>query len=315
MRKTLAFVILVSLSMASCKQEPKMYRYEKQIMGMKLSLKVPSKKGVDKCVDRVFKEVDDHYNNWNPQSEISRFNHYQGKASFPVSGSLWTLMKRVNDLVILTEGRFDPTVAPLVKAWKEALNNGRLLTPEERCKIHRICGWDSLVLHEHTLRKLKPDVQIDLCGVAKGYAVDRLAQELKQLGCAWAYVEWGGEIKTIGCHPQGREWQVSVEGIHVMNMENQAIATSGGMWQSWNIDGVCYTHIIDPKTGWPIILSENAPYTCAVKSKHCFEGDAIATALMSFSTVEEASEWAQNHLHEQTLFLINQKDWKQAHQR
>jgi FAD:protein FMN transferase len=312
--KIVIFLLLCTLSTA-CQRQPKMYRYEKLVMGMHLSLKVPFKNGVSECVDKVFKEVDEHYNNWNPNSEISRFNAYEGTAPYYVSEKLWTLLKHTQDLIDLTEGRFDPTVAPLVQAWKQALNEGRLLSLEEKYQAHKVCGWDLVELSDQTIQKKKSGLKIDLCGVAKGYAVDRLANELKQLGCAWAYVEWGGEIRTLGCHPQGRKWHVSIEGLKVLNVENQAIATSGGSWQSWNVGGKSYTHIIHPQTGWPLLLADNSPYTCAVQAHSCVEADAIATALMCFDTVEEASLWAQSHLNNQTVYLINQKEWKLAHSR
>lgn len=297
----------------SCTRPPKMYRFEKQVMGMRLHLKVPSKKGVAECVNKVFKEIDEIYNNWNPNSEISRLNDFSSADPFPVSEKLYEFLKKVDSLVNLTEGRFDPTVSPLVKQWKESLEKGSLLTEERKKYFLKECGWHYLSFNAGCVIKHKSGIQIDLCGVSKGYAVDLLTQKLKELGCPWAYVEWGGEVKTLGCHPSGRDWNISVEGMHQLKVENAALATSGGFWHCWTVEGKNYTHIIHPHTGDPVELKDYSPYTCAVKCTSCMEADAIATALMCFSSTDEASNWATDHLKNHTVYLVDQKTWRQAH--
>ncbi len=163
-------------------------------------------------------------------------------------------------LTAFTEGRFDP-------AFGEAFH------------LEENCFW-----------KEKNETKLDLGGVAKGYGVDLILERLQENGFHNIYVEWGGEIRVAGRHPANRPWKIAILGGEEMELNDEAIATSGSYQQNWIIDGVLYTHITDPKTQKPLT---NPPITSAsVRTPTCMEADAIATALMLIPSIKKAEDWA-----------------------
>ncbi len=242
-----------------------------------------AKPDLEEIVVSTFEEVNRVFNNWNPESEISKLNALPAHQKMELSPSLATLLQRVDRLVTLTEGRFDPTVASI----KEKLLKGELTSSSPHV------GWKTLHIEGSCFWKDYGETALDLGGAAKGYAVDLISERLQASGCRNLYVEWGGEIRTVGSHPEGRAWKVAIWGGKTLKIRNQAIATSGSYFQNWTIDGARYTHIIDPATQKPL---QDPPITSAtVMSSSCFEADALATALMLFPSVKEAKAWARKH--------------------
>lgn len=238
---------------------------------------------VEAVILSTFSQINQIYNNWNPESEVSKLNALPAGQKRRLSSDLAAFLKRIDGIVLLTEGRFDPTVAPI----KNSLLEGHL------CSESAAVGWDKIHLEGDLFWKEHDATAIDLDGAAKGYAVDLIVERLEEAGYHNLYVEWGGEIRTTGSHPQGRPWKIAIRGGETLEMKKSAIATSGSYLQNWTIDKTLYTHIIDPITKKPLA---NTPITSAsVMSKNCFEADAIATALMLFPSKEEAYAWAEAH--------------------
>ncbi len=237
----------------------------------------------EKIIASAFSEIDCVYNNWNPHSEISQLNRLPAGKKQILSDPLAAFLHRVDALVEFTEGRFDPTIAPV----KENLLKGELQSDASAI------GWEMIVLEGNQFSKKHDKTALDLGGAAKGFAVDLILERLQEAGFRNMFVEWGGEIRVSGSHPEGRPWKVAIFGGETLELREEAIATSGSYLQNWTIDGTGYTHIVDPQTKQPLALS-NAPIASAsVLSKTCFEADAIATALMLFASQEEAYAWAE----------------------
>ncbi len=280
-------LILVSCS----KQEPKtsLYTYETLKMGMPLIVKVSRKDDIKQIVDQTFDEVDRIYNNWNPNSEISFVNHLPAYQSVQISSELATFLNRVGEIVKVTQGRFDPTVDRLQKLWKHNLALGRLPSLEKLEQAQASVGWSKIHLTERLIYKENSNTAIDLSGVAKGYAVDLLALRLKEAGFEHIMVDWAGEIKVIGLHPEERRWNIAILGGETVEMQDESIATSGSYLQYWEVDDVYYTHIIDPFKKEP--LQQHPISSVSVVLEDCATADALATALMLFSSAEEAKAW------------------------
>ncbi|MFZ0566176.1 MAG: FAD:protein FMN transferase, partial [Chlamydiales bacterium] len=147
----------------------------------------------------------------------------------------------------------------------------------------------NLFIKDHDLTEL------DVGGIAKGYAVDLLVERLEEAGFQSIYVEWGGEIRTKGFHPSGREWRVSLMGLDTLDLSNKSIAASGSCFQKWSVDNTSYTHIIDPQTKQPIKVTEYSITRVHVISQTCLQADALATALMLFNSTDEAEKWAEQN--------------------
>ncbi len=247
----------------------------------------------ENIISSTFAEINAIYNNWNPHSEISKLNTLKAFEKQQLSPELYSFLQFTNSIVRLTEGRFDPTVASLHQLWKKSLKENHLPSEIELQNLSPAIGWDKIHLEEGHFWKEQDATTLDLCGIAKGYAVDLITERLQAAGLRDIYVEWGGEIRTSGNHPDNRPWKIGIIGLIPLELKNEAIATSGSYIQQWTIDSITYTHIIDPRTQKPL---NNAPITSAtVIAPTCAEADALATAFMLFPTCAEAQSWAQNH--------------------
>jgi len=149
-------------------------------------------------------------------------------------------------------------------------------------------------------------VSLDLGGIAKGYGVDLILENLNQAGFSDVFVEWGGEIRASGKHPEGRPWRIFISrlenndphlAIAHLDLVDQAIATSGDYLQNWTIekDGNCSTffHIIDPVTLHPLQKQPLSIASTSVVAPTCALADGLATVAMMFLSVEEAQVWAE----------------------
>lgn len=264
---------------------------------------------VQSAIDTVFAEVDTIYNQWNPDSEVSRINHADANAEIAVSDELATFLLEVERGVALSRGLFDPTVEPLVTAWKGALERGMRLSDARIAEACKGIGWHRLSRGEGTVTKGVAQLQLNFDGVAKGYAVDRIVDEVSALGITSLYVEWGGEIRVTGDHPDQRPWRVMVTGIdgvagaehlEVVDLIDEAIATSGDYYQQWCVtakDGsgdedAIYTHIVNPVTGQALQVQAGGVASATVIAPTCALADALATTCMLFESGEEARQWA-----------------------
>lgn len=244
-------------------------------------LAASQKHQVEKLIADTFDEVNLVYNNWNPDSEISRLNCAPANQPIPLSDPLYQLLILCDEIVRLSEGRFDPTVAPLVALWR-----GHAPTQEELQELAQSVGWHHLALRDHTLTKDNARVTLDLCSLSKGHALDLLSTRLEALGYRNTLVEWAGELCAKGEHPSNRPWTIQIDPclqVHTpIPLHNAAIATSGTYIQPH--------HIIDPRTARPChgatAITAIAP-TCAL-------ADALATAAMVFSDKTDLQKWTEH---------------------
>lgn len=253
----------------------------------------------------VFDATDSHFNKYNPESELSKLNKLAAGAKVELSKELETLLVLTDKLVRLTEGRFDPTIEPLQKLWKERMESGHRPSEQEIELIADAIGWHNIHIENGFFWKDRDDTMIDLGGIAKGYCVDCLSESLAEKGFASSYVEWGGEIRTRGEHPDSRPWKVFISdlgdenpenALALVSMTNHAIATSGDYLQNWEIEEsegrkVRYTHILDVLKKRPLELKRGSIACVSIVSEKCAIADAIATAAMLYESREEAEGW------------------------
>ncbi|SCA64084.1 FAD:protein FMN transferase [Chlamydiales bacterium SCGC AG-110-P3] len=260
---------------------------------------------VRQVIDRVFSEVDTVYNQWNPDSEVTRINHSDAHIPIPISDSLKTFLAVVDCGIALSYGHFDPTVEPLVATWKQALEQGTIPGTDAISVAKEAVGWHRLSCSTKGVIKETADLQLNFDGVAKGYAVDRILDELLALEIENLYVEWGGEIRVAGRHPERRPWRVMVTGIdgikgteeiEVIDLVDEAIATSGDYYQQWQItnnsETITYTHIVDPTSGEALQVRSGGVASATVIAPTCALADLLATTCMLFTSGEEARKWA-----------------------
>ena len=250
-------------------------------------------KEIQVVILETFSEVHKIYNNWNPDSEVAQLKQLPAGQSIVLSDPLAAFLAFVSEIVAHTEGRFDPTVDGLQHTWKKHLHVGEIPKQVTLAPLVQATGWHHVHLKGNLFWKDHTLTAIDLGGVAKGYAVDLIAERLIHAGYGSVYVEWGGEIRAVGHHPQGRPWKVGIHGLDAIDLTECAIATSGTYIQNWTIDGISYTHIIDPRTCEPLQASPIS--SVSVIASSCAEADALATALMLFPSIVDAQNWADSH--------------------
>lgn len=268
------------------------------------------KKEVAKAIEETFQTVDAIFNNWNPQSEISRFNATDAHVPFSLSPQLCELFLFCQKMVSLSGGRFDPAIYPLIQAWRSSLKEQKPPSHEELQTACDASGWDHLSLKKNSLTKDCAQTTLDLCSVSKGLCIDWIVEKLQAMGYPDLFVEWAGEIRAAGIHPEGRSWIVQIDPGLLMEgqpiapiaLKNAAIATSGDAGQKgWILaphsapDGRLHRffHILDPLTAQPLEKTDYSVASVSVIAPTCLLADALATTAMIFPGKKEAENWAQ----------------------
>ncbi len=222
---------------------------------------------------------------YDPESELMRLSQKPVGQPVRVSDELFEVLKKSQRLAELTEGAFDVTVGPVVRLWRRARRTETLPSPELLAKARGAVGYRKLRLDAvaQTVTLTVPNMQLDLGGIAKGYAADKALEVLKQHGLPRALVVASGDI-AIGDPPPGqRGWRIGVGGLEVgpaglaknLRLRNAAVSTSGDTEQFIEIEGVRYSHIVDPRTG--LGLTERLQVT--VIARHAADTDSFATAV------------------------------------
>lgn len=227
--------------------------------------------------------------NYDPAAELARLNAARSTDWLPVSAELLAVLAAAQDLSRETDGAFDVTIGSLIEAWGFGPRGPRSGLPAAGEITAALAGggWRKLELRSEppALRKADPALEIDLSAIVPGYAADRLAQELDALGVPAYLVDVGGEIRARGTRADGTPWRVAVErpavgrtGLEwIVDLQDQAIATSGDYRNFIEQDGQRYPHIIDPRTGRPV---QHGLASVTVIADTAMEADALATTLL-----------------------------------
>lgn len=260
---------------------------------------------VQKLIDKTFEEINSVYNKWNPNSEISIINGLSADSPYKPSEQLYQFLERIEFFFHLSEGLFDPTVEPLQALWIKNLENGKIPDPQEINALKSAIGWKNIILKDGIVMKKDSRTQIDLGGIAKGLCVDLLVERLNHSGFKDIYVEWGGEVRASGRHPLKRPWRVFISrfgdkipenGLATIDLNNQALATSGDYFQFWTITTTengqeTYCHIMNPKAFQALKVKKGSIASASMLALDCVTADALAKVLMLFDTTEEAEHW------------------------
>lgn len=223
-------------------------------------------------------------------SEIGRLNRAPAGNPIAVGPETFYCVQRAVEFARASGGAFDATCRPLVALWKAAGEQQRLPTADELRQARDLVGPEKLTLDAgaHTITLQRAGMQIDLGGIAKGYALDLAGQAMRQAGAASLLIDVGGDVLALGGTPTGQPWHVGVKHpftgglIAVLQVRDRAVATSGVQQRFHEIGGKRYSHIVDPRTGQP---AEQAP-SVTVIARDGITADAWATAFSVLSVAE-----------------------------
>jgi thiamine biosynthesis lipoprotein len=203
----------------------------------------------------------------------------------PVAASehLLTVLKTADEISRKSDGAFDATIGPVTKLWRRASRQHKLPDSEQLREALELVDYRNVFIDvtHHKVALAKAGIQLDLGGIAKGYAADRALLVLRQQGIQVGLVNGGGGLATMGTPPGELGWKVTLAPLAPggptpsITVQSAGIATSGDKWQFAEIDGKRYSHIIDPRTG--LGLTERR--AVSVIARNGMLADAWATAL------------------------------------
>jgi len=247
--------------------------------------------GLQKKIDQKLEDINQSMSTYRPDSRISRFNALKkADEKFAVSQDFLEVLLVSRTVYQLTDGAWDGTVNPLVDLWgfmSEKLPN-KIPDKNEIDRIFPHIGFDKIIISsEGYILKKDPEITLDLASIAKGHGVDRIGELLLNNGFKNFIVEIGGEIYAAGKNKEKNPWRVGInmpdknapsdQVYKAIPLSDMAMATSGDYRNLMEIDGKSYSHIIDPKTGYPV---KNHVVSATIIAQTCTFADGLATAVM-----------------------------------
>lgn len=253
--------------------------------------------GIEACLETVIEQM----SGWRSDSALCRFNAAPAGARHALPAEFAAVLRCALEIAEVSGGAFDPSMAPLVDLWgfgPVPSTAPRPTAAEISAALSQV-GWRRLRLENGCL--IQPGgAALDFSGIAKGYAVDLVAEHLAGIGLASFLVEIGGELRGQGMKPDGSPWWVALEAVpdtapagedFVLALHGLSVATSGDYRRFFEQDGRRYGHTLDPRTGWPVT---NHLASVTVLHPSCMRADAWATALAVLGP-EEGLELATRH--------------------
>jgi len=320
--RNLLFILLILIPPTACEAKQE-HLIQGRTMGTSYAVKVvtgyfQSISGVKEKIDKRLEEINRSMSTYQPESEISRFNRFNKVGQkFKISNDFFQVMKAGQKIHRLSDGAWDGTVNPLVELWGFGRRGRRDKVPpnsEIAALLPDIDFANIDVVNPGFLVKKRAAVTVDLSSIAKGYGVDEVAALLRSLGYKDYLVEIGGEIFAAGRRKDNTPWRIGInrpradaafdEVYRVIDMHNQAFATSGDYRNFFEIDGARYSHVIDPRTGFPV---SNGVASVSIITATCAMADGLATAVMVMG-VEKGLELIDRLDGVEGLIVVKQND-------
>ena len=255
-----------------------------------------AQEAVDKAAERV-EALDALLSTGNENSEIYQLNQ-NGEATLSEEGGY--LVERALELYKKTEGAFDIAIYPVMQAWGFPTQDYHV--PDDDTLKEKLALADaSKVNYDKDTRKIFFDqdgMEIDLGGIAKGYTSSQIMQIYQDCGVTSGLVNLGGNVQALGCKTDGSKWRVAIQSpndteeyLGILEIEDQAVITSGGYERYFEEDGVTYHHIIDPAIGYP---ADSGLISVTIVSDDGTLADGLSTSLFIMGEEKAAQFWREN---------------------
>lgn len=305
------------LSLLSCgEQAPKKQKMvvDGHAQGTTYNIVYISEDGIDyqRAIDSTLIEIDNSLSTYQKRSIISKFN--QADSIFEVDQMCTDVFNISKKVFEISEGAFDPTIAPIVNAWGFGFENLHATDSVTIDSLRMFVDFTKIAMNENNVIKEKKGMMLDFNAVAQGYSVDVLADLLETRGINNYLVEVGGELKAKGLNLNGTFWRIGIdkplenlverELEAIVNLENKALATSGNYRKFYEKNGMKHSHTINPKTGYPV---NHNLLSATVISDNCGEADAFATVFMVVG-LEDAKEIISKNKNLEALFIYSNEN-------
>lgn len=261
-------------------------------------------------LESSFADVIEQMSTWEPDSEICRFNRAPPGSVHRLSPAFSKVLACALHWASASGGALDPTAGPLVRIWGFGATAAVRGWPgpgeieEARARV----GWQRLEFDAGAGTLLQPGgLELDLSGIAKGFAVDHASAALQSLGLGNFVLEVGGELRASGMRPGGQPWSIQVEAAQAhawpVQLRDMSVATSGDRWFTRSAGGRQWSHTIDPRSGQ---AADRSLASVSVLHAQCMQADALATLLTVLGT-EQGMAFAQVH-ELAVLFIAREPD-------
>jgi FAD:protein FMN transferase len=286
-----ALPLLVAVSAAPARTPPPVCHEESRVaMGCTATVRAcdPGAAALPAIVGEALDEIDridrlmSHYR---CDSPLSRLNREAANGPVTVEPELLDFLAECLRWSRESDGAFDVTVGPLMKAWGFFRDDGRIPPEDELARVREVVGYRHVALDREagTARFDRPGVELDLGGIGKGYAVDRAVEVLRRRGVASALVNLGGSsVYGLGTPPGKKAWEIGIQDpTHpaktavTVPLRDRALSVAGGYERFFEKDGVTYSHVMDPRTGRPV----QGVLSVAVLTGSATAGDALDNVL------------------------------------
>ncbi|GAA0736186.1 FAD:protein FMN transferase [Clostridium oceanicum] len=259
-------------------------------LGTYINIKIYGNKD-DKIFDNCFsilKNIENKMSVNISSSEISKINKKSNNLEIKVSPETFYVIKKGKDYSKLSKGNFDISIGPLVNLWAINSDNPKVPSKQEIQEALSTISYNDILLNEskNTVKLKKQNMKIDLGGIAKGYAADKLTKYLEKEGIKSAILDLGGNIYALGNNSKDKPWKIGVQAplekrgeyLGILNISNKSIVTSGIYERNFIKNNKTYHHILSPFTGYPV---ENSLISTTIVSNKSIDGDALSTAIFS----------------------------------
>ncbi len=280
----IAFFVLI-VGCATPREAPQRFEFSRLAMGVeaRIVLFAASQDAAMAAAEAAYARVEvleAAFSDWRADSELSRLCDRAGEGPLVVSADLFAILQRAREISAATDGAFDVTVGPLVRLWRASRQSGRLPDEAALAGARELVGWQLVELDpaRHTVRLARPGMRLDLGGIGKGWACQAAVDLLAARGVSRALVQMGGDVVCGDAPPDRSGWDVDVGGRQVL-VSRRAVSTSGDTEQHVVIDGVRYSHVIDPRTG--VGLTDQTITTIAAPDGGTADALSKAIGLMS----------------------------------
>jgi len=300
-----AAIALVALLMtSSCAPAPHLQYIKGDTMGTYYTIQYRSSNRIESDllkgdIDSVLDEFESQLSNWRPDSWINRFNRSPAKRPIETPEHAFETIAICLDLAERTQGTLDPTLSPLIELWGFGIDKGQGIPSDDSIEeTLQIIGYQQLELDrdQRSLSKKISEIELNCSAVAKGYAVDLIAKRLQNEGIENYLINIGGEVSAKGSKLNESPWTVAISQpqangrdpltARTIELRDRSLATSGHSQRAFVIDGQRYSHILDPRTGRPV-LPEFASATVIAPS--CALADGLATLALILDPSEMRS--------------------------
>lgn len=286
MRKVAIFLFVLTLSNSFSQQ---VFKKKQSLLGSPFEITVVAKDSIeaDKFTSLAISEVkriENLISDWIPTTQISKVNQNAGVVPVKVDLEVYNLVERAIKISKLTSGAFDISYASMDKIWKFDGSMKEMPTPDAIKKSVEKVGYQNIILNpkDTTIFLKNKGMKLGLGGIGQGYIADKIKALLQEKGCSSGLVNVSGDINTWGKQPNGEAWTVGI--INPMNKNkvfatfpliDSAVETSGSYEKFVNFNGKRYSHIIDPRTGYPA----SGIISISVFAKQTELADALATGI------------------------------------